>query len=473
MKDNDEGVASATTAPVTATVIGTSNTRSATYYRIQVCGRAGVADSSVLRTLSDFRTLHAELKRERPASAPALPWMLSTSLMTSSQLARMSYLGSYLSKLLETDAYIGVPALMQFLELPGHKLLVVESSGSVDASLDVGSSSAVTLPADFGSYIFGGGSGGAAPVKASSLARPPTPPSPPPPPLPAPSALLEVLRRAAALDAASSAVYDEEVDGEPLGSQLLCCSAGVDAPSPWVAAWLSPTARSSATLLVAPPASVGDSAQERVLLGGFGSVADDAAGLLPACSTPPGSRPTPTSLPGAAPAHARPPLWMHVTEQGLTMHARLGSRVEAAQAAAAAAAGAVDYAASTASGSASHIAMIAMKHAVESSAWAAVGATAAAAADAVAPAVALSPDFSWALQAALYQRRIVQLAAGEAHTLALCAGPAAEVLSWGRGLEGQLGHGTRAVEVRALLPAALPAPARPTEPLGWLHIGRR
>lgn len=54
----------------------------------------------------------------------------------------------------------------------------------------------------------------------------------------------------------------------------------------------------------------------------------------------------------------------------------------------------------------------------------------------------VSHDATFALQAALYNRRVTTVAAGLAHALALCDGPGAEVLAWGRGVEGQLGHGS-------------------------------
>ena len=58
----------------------------------------------------------------------------------------------------------------------------------------------------------------------------------------------------------------------------------------------------------------------------------------------------------------------------------------------------------------------------------------------------VAPEPSFALLHALYGKRVSMLCAGEAHMLAICSGAFAQVYSWGRGREGQLGHGTRESE---------------------------
>ena len=55
----------------------------------------------------------------------------------------------------------------------------------------------------------------------------------------------------------------------------------------------------------------------------------------------------------------------------------------------------------------------------------------------------MQPVPAFTLLKALYGKRVTRLAAGDGHVRALCEGGAADVLSWGRGAEGQLGHGVR------------------------------
>ena len=56
------------------------------------------------------------------------------------------------------------------------------------------------------------------------------------------------------------------------------------------------------------------------------------------------------------------------------------------------------------------------------------------------------PVPAFTLLKALYGKRVTRLSAGGGHVLALCVGGSADVLSWGRGAEGQLGHGVRLPE---------------------------
>ena len=57
------------------------------------------------------------------------------------------------------------------------------------------------------------------------------------------------------------------------------------------------------------------------------------------------------------------------------------------------------------------------------------------------------PVPAFALLRALYSKTVAAVAVGGGHVLALCVGASAtEVLSWGRGDEGQLGHGARESE---------------------------
>lgn len=411
---------------ISADIIGTSNTRTDTFYRIHV-RRAG-GDSSVLRTLADFQALHAALKRER--ARPPLPWMLSTSLMTSSQLARMTYLGSYLIKLLETDDWLDAPALQEFLELPGQQLARPSRYGG-DTVLGTGDApTALASPTC-------SASSDPQPKLLPKLARPP-------PVLPTPSALLALLQEcAAALEAGELAPHDgaspavgggvevTKGDHTALTPQLLICSCSAPgrlaaaADAEWVATCLSRTMRSSGTLLVAPMADVHDGAAEP-----FAAMAE--AGVATVNSQEAGV---------AAGAHAAcppPPLWMHTTASGLTIRADLPAAAPPPEAA--------DDSARTLQSRTLQMGTLTVTLQVQcpSASVALPAATAAS----TPLAVHVRADFAWALQAALYSRRVAALAAGKAHVLALCAGAAAEVLSWGSGQLGQLGHGTRTSELK-------------------------
>jgi hypothetical protein len=351
--------------------------------------------------------------------------MLSTSLMTSSQLARMTYLGSYLIKLLETDDWLDAPALQEFLELPGQQLArpsryggeTVLGTGDAPTALASPTCSASSDPQ---------------PKLLPKLARPP-------PVLPTPSALLALLQEcAAALEAGELAPHDgaspavgggvevTKGDHTALTPQLLICSCSAPgrlaaaADAEWVATCLSRAMRSSGTLLVAPMADVHDGAAEP-----FAAMAE--AGVATVNSQEAGV---------AAGAHAAcppPPLWMHTTASGLTIRADLPAAAPPPEAA-------DDSARTLQMGTLT----VTLQVQCPSASVALLAATAAS----TPLAVHVRADFAWALQAALYRRRVAALAAGKAHVLALCAGAAAEVLSWGSGQLGQLGHGTRTSELK-------------------------
>jgi hypothetical protein len=429
---------------ISADIIGTSNTRTDTFYRIQV-RRAG-GNSSVLRTLADFQALHAALKRER--ARPPLPWMLSTSLMTSSQLARMTYLGSYLSKLLETDDWLDAPALQEFLELPGPQRARSSRYGG-ETVLGTGDA-----PTALASPPRSASTDHPHPKLHPKLARPP-------PVLPTPSALLALLQEcAAALEAAELAndgappavgssqgssgfvrvrsappavgggVEVTKGDHATLTPQLLICSCSAPgrlaaaADAEWVATCLSRAMRSNGTLLVAPMADVYDGAAESFAAMAEAGVAVNGVAVNGVAA-------------GAHAACPPPPLWMHTTTSGLTMRADLSAAAPPPEAA--------DSPVNCRDSA--RTLTVARHSQCHSQCPSASVARPAATAASASLAVHVRADFAWALQAALYSRRVTALAAGKAHVLALCAGAAAEVLSWGSGQHGQLGHGTRTSEL--------------------------
>ena len=108
---------------VRASVVGTSNTRDGTLYRISVQPAGGGAAFSVLRSLTEFKTLHAQCARERAQHGPNTPhlpslpvWSVSSLIRSSSPLSRMEALNTYLITLLTSEVIATLPAIIRFLQ---------------------------------------------------------------------------------------------------------------------------------------------------------------------------------------------------------------------------------------------------------------------------------------------------------------------------------------------------------------------
>ena len=366
---------------ITAMIVGTSNTRTATYYRI-VVRSPGSHDRSVLRTLDEFRNFHRKLKRECAESlaAPSLPWLLSTSLVTGNQLARMSFLGTYLSRILSLD--MKSPAINEFLDLQS-----LEQSAQSKPAMTNSDTETQCSPH----------------AKHVSVSSPPE----------ALCAHHLSIPRCSALrkwqtwmDKRHPAGWNAEERTKNDHIWLLCklgqdsnLQAGIRHGPVQHETWMVvDTVSSSSTNSLILSSSQGTTSPDgamkyqssgSVSMAGFRQALDD---------TENGFR----HADGARGRPCNPPLMMLVTDDGVMMRG--------------AAEGEIGSGCSEPSGEKDTLMM------------------------------PLYVDFTWALHAALHYRRVLQMAAGEAHMLALCGAPAHEVLSWGEGCEGQLGHGTREPE---------------------------
>ena len=283
-------------------LIGTVNTsKRGTFYRLRVSD--GESSSTLLKSIADFRSLHAQLAKERPASAPSLPWLPVLSPLTTNVVSRMESLNAYLRKILVVDALARLPCMIAFLEQPA-------ASHASNAS--------------------------------TSNAEPPVIP-----PLP----------MATILAHSSPPARD---------GQLLIAAVSTPACSErgaWALSSLSDSQRPSG-MLVAPPRSTAEDDEPHNI----------SAALMPA-----------------------PKLWLADVEGGV-------ARVDA--------------------------------HPAMSSLILPAGNAPADQPPLPPPpqkptSLLLAPDPRFVLLAALYGRRVLSLSAGASHALALCDGPAAEVLSWG------------------------------------------
>ena len=102
--------------PVSASLVGTANTRGGTLYRISVRSTAPAPPVTVLRALNEFKVLHAELGRATARPLPPLPIGILSSLFRRDALARMEALNAYLHALLASEALSMLPPLRRFLQ---------------------------------------------------------------------------------------------------------------------------------------------------------------------------------------------------------------------------------------------------------------------------------------------------------------------------------------------------------------------
>ena len=96
-------------------IIGTSNAAGKTLYRLHVQMADG-RSHSILKSVAEFRAMHAKLKSERSASAQPLPWFPLLNPFTTNALSRMEALNNYLAILLIVDQYATSPALQAFVQ---------------------------------------------------------------------------------------------------------------------------------------------------------------------------------------------------------------------------------------------------------------------------------------------------------------------------------------------------------------------
>lgn len=118
-----------------AAVIGTANELNGrgvplTYYRIRV--EKGVRSWSVLRSMTDFRSLQQTLLRSKQSSVtlPALPGLLSA-IFSSDPATTLEALDQYLHQLLASRTLSKIPALLTFLSEPATTMSSERREGVV------------------------------------------------------------------------------------------------------------------------------------------------------------------------------------------------------------------------------------------------------------------------------------------------------------------------------------------------------